>query len=55
VMAASRAAGYEAAVTVLHGTRHVPGNAFELRRVRARGADTASEIVTRMTPPSWRQ
>jgi peptidoglycan/xylan/chitin deacetylase (PgdA/CDA1 family) len=54
VMAASRAAGYEAAVTVLHGTRHVPGNAFELRRVRARGADTASEIVTRMTPPSWR-
>jgi peptidoglycan/xylan/chitin deacetylase (PgdA/CDA1 family) len=55
VMAATRAAGYEAAVTVLHGTRHVPGSAFELRRVRARGADTAAEIVTRMTPPSWRQ
>jgi peptidoglycan/xylan/chitin deacetylase (PgdA/CDA1 family) len=55
VMAATKAAGYEAAVTVLHGTRHVPGMAFELRRVRARGADTATEIVTRMTPPSWRQ
>jgi len=55
VVAASRAAGYEAAVTVLHGTRHVPGSAFELRRVRARGADTVPEIVTRMTTPSWRQ
>jgi peptidoglycan/xylan/chitin deacetylase (PgdA/CDA1 family) len=55
VMAATRAAGYEAAVTVLHGTRHAPGNAFELRRVRARGADTATAILGRMTPPSWRQ
>jgi peptidoglycan/xylan/chitin deacetylase (PgdA/CDA1 family) len=55
VMAASRAAGYEAAVTVLHGTRHTPGNAFELPRVRARGADSPTEIVTRMTPASWRQ
>ena len=55
VMAAARAAGYDAAVTVLHGTRHAPGGAFELRRVRARGADTVNEIVTRMTPPSWHQ
>jgi peptidoglycan/xylan/chitin deacetylase (PgdA/CDA1 family) len=55
VMAATRAAGYEAAVTVLHGTRHTPGLAFELRRVRARGADTATEIVARMTVASWRQ
>jgi peptidoglycan/xylan/chitin deacetylase (PgdA/CDA1 family) len=55
VMAATRAAGYEAAVTVLHGTRHTPGLAFELRRVRARGADTAAEIVGRMTVASWRQ
>lgn len=55
VMAATRAAGYEAAVTVLHGTRHVPANAFELRRVRARGADSVNEIVSRMTPPAWRQ
>jgi peptidoglycan/xylan/chitin deacetylase (PgdA/CDA1 family) len=55
VIAASRAAGYAAAVTVLHGTRHVPGNALELRRVRARGADTVSEIVARLAPPSWRQ
>jgi hypothetical protein len=55
VMAATRAAGYEAAVTVLHGTRHVPANAFELRRVRARGTDSVNEIVGRMTPPAWRQ
>jgi len=55
VIAATRAAGYQAAVTVLHGTRHAPGSAFELRRVRARGADTVPEIVTRMAPPSWRQ
>lgn len=54
VMAASKAAGYAAAVTVLHGIRHVPAQAFELRRVRARGADTAPEIINRMTPPSWR-
>ncbi len=54
VMAASQAAGYEAAVTVIHGLRHVPAQAFELRRVRARGADTAAGIVTRMTPPPWR-
>lgn len=55
VMAATRAAGYDAAVTVLHGTHHTPGLAFELRRVRARGADTAAEIVGRMTVASWRQ
>ena len=55
VMAATRAAGYEAAVTVLHGTHHTQGLAFELRRVRARGADTAAEIIGRMTPASWRQ
>jgi peptidoglycan/xylan/chitin deacetylase (PgdA/CDA1 family) len=55
VMAATRAAGYEAAVTVLHGTRHVPANAFELRRVRARGTDSVNEIVGRMTPPAWHQ
>ena len=54
VMAATRAAGYEAAVTVIHGTRHVPGMAFELRRVRAHGADSVGEIVGRMTPAAWR-
>jgi peptidoglycan/xylan/chitin deacetylase (PgdA/CDA1 family) len=54
VMVATRAAGYEAAVTVTHGTHHTAGLAFELRRVRARGADTAPEIIGRMTPPSWR-
>jgi len=54
VIAASRAAGYESAVTVLHGLRHAPSQAFELRRVRARGADTAPEIVARMTPATWR-
>lgn len=55
VMAATRAAGYAAAATVLHGTRNTPALAFELRRVRARGADSVPEIVARMTPPSWRQ
>jgi peptidoglycan/xylan/chitin deacetylase (PgdA/CDA1 family) len=54
-MAATRAAGYEAAVTVNHGTHHMPSMAFELRRVRARGTDTLPEIISRMTPPSWRQ
>src|SRR5262249_26977117 len=55
VMAATRAAGYEAAVTVTHGTHHTPSLAFELRRVRARGADSVAEIIARMTPLSWRQ
>jgi peptidoglycan/xylan/chitin deacetylase (PgdA/CDA1 family) len=55
VMAATRVAGYEAAVTVLYGTHHVPANAFELRRVRARGADSVAAIIARMTPPIWRQ
>src|SRR5947208_12873249 len=54
VMAATRAAGYEAAVTVIHGTHHTPGLAFELRRVRAHGADTVAAIVARMAPLSWR-
>jgi peptidoglycan/xylan/chitin deacetylase (PgdA/CDA1 family) len=54
VMAATRAAGYQAAVTVTHGTHHTPALAFELRRVRARGADSVAEIIARMTPPSWR-
>ncbi|MCC7367694.1 MAG: polysaccharide deacetylase family protein [Chloroflexi bacterium] len=54
VMAASRAAGYEAAVTVIHGTRHTPAQAFELRRVRAHGADTPAQITARITLPSWR-
>lgn len=54
VMAASRAAGYTAAVTVVHGTRHVPGQAFELRRVRAHGADTVGQITQRFTPAAWR-
>jgi peptidoglycan/xylan/chitin deacetylase (PgdA/CDA1 family) len=55
VIAASKAAGYEAAVTVIHGTHHTPSQAFELRRVRAHGADSVAEIVARMTPASWRQ
>lgn len=54
VIAASRAAGYQAAVTVIHGTRHTPGQAFELRRVRAHGADTVAQITARITLPSWR-
>jgi peptidoglycan/xylan/chitin deacetylase (PgdA/CDA1 family) len=54
VMAASRAAGYQAAVTVLHGTRHTPTQAFELRRVRAHGADSVRQIAARFTPAAWR-
>jgi peptidoglycan/xylan/chitin deacetylase (PgdA/CDA1 family) len=54
VMAATRAAGYQAAVTVLHGTRHTPAQAFELRRVRAHGADTVGQIAARFTPAAWR-
>lgn len=54
VMAASRAAGYKAAVTVIHGTRHTPAQAFELRRVRAHGADTVGQITARFTPAAWR-
>lgn len=54
VMAATRAAGYEAAVTVKHGTHHTPAGAFELPRVRAHGADTLAQITSRFTPAAWR-
>jgi peptidoglycan/xylan/chitin deacetylase (PgdA/CDA1 family) len=52
-MAATKAAGYEAGVVVTHGTHHVPAQAFELRRVRARGTDSLAEIMARMTPAAW--
>lgn len=54
VINATRAAGYEAAVTVIHGTRHTSASPFDLRRVRAHGADTAAALVARMTPAAWR-
>jgi peptidoglycan/xylan/chitin deacetylase (PgdA/CDA1 family) len=54
-IAATRAAGYVAAVTVVHGTSHPASAPFEVTRVRARGADTSAALVARMTPPAWRR
>jgi peptidoglycan/xylan/chitin deacetylase (PgdA/CDA1 family) len=54
VIQATQEAGYAAAVTVNHGTRHAATSPFELRRVRARGSDGIEQLVARMTPPSWR-
>lgn len=54
-IAATRAAGYVAAVTVIHGTSHPSASVFELTRVRARGADTATGLLTKLTPASWRR
>ena len=52
---ASKAAGYVAAVTVIHGLTHPASSAFELTRVRAHGADTVPALTARLTPPSWRR
>jgi peptidoglycan/xylan/chitin deacetylase (PgdA/CDA1 family) len=54
-VAATKAAGYLAAVTVVHGTSHPASAPFEVTRVRARGADTSAALVARMTPASWRR
>ena len=54
-IAAAKAAGYVAAVTVVHGTIHPASAPFEMTRVRARGADTAAALAARMTPASWRR
>jgi len=54
-IAATRAAGYLAAVTVIHGLSHPAASAFELTRVRAHGADTVQALTARLTPPSWRR
>ena len=54
VILATRAAGYQAAVTVNHGTVHTGSAPFELLRVRARGSDTVEQLAARFTPASWR-
>ena len=54
-VAASRAAGYTTAVTVIHGLVHPAATPFELTRVRAHGADTAAALGARLTPASWRR
>jgi peptidoglycan/xylan/chitin deacetylase (PgdA/CDA1 family) len=54
-VAASRAAGYATAVTVIHGLIHPATTPFELTRVRAHGADTAAALGARLTPASWRR
>jgi peptidoglycan/xylan/chitin deacetylase (PgdA/CDA1 family) len=54
VIQATRAAGYQAAVTVNHGTVHTGSAPFELLRVRVRGADTVEQLAARFTPAGWR-
>ena len=54
VVRATKAAGYTAAVTVQHGTRHTAAGPFELTRVRVRGGETAEQLGAKLTPPSWR-
>lgn len=53
-MAAAAAAGYSTAVTTNHGTVLSASRLLDLPRVRARGADTAAQLVARMTPIGWR-
>jgi peptidoglycan/xylan/chitin deacetylase (PgdA/CDA1 family) len=54
VVEATRAAGYAAAVTVSHGTVHVPSALYEVFRVRVRGSDSVEKLAARFTPASWR-
>jgi peptidoglycan/xylan/chitin deacetylase (PgdA/CDA1 family) len=55
VVAATKAAGYEAAVTVNHGILQKANAPFDLLRVRARGTDTVEHLAARFTPASWRR
>ena len=54
VIVATHAAGYEAAVTVQHGTVQSAAGPYELVRVRARGSDSVDQLASRFTPASWR-
>ena len=53
VIVATHRAGYEAAVTVNHGTLQIAEGPYELRRVRARGGDSVEQLAARLTPPGW--
>jgi peptidoglycan/xylan/chitin deacetylase (PgdA/CDA1 family) len=54
-IAATKAAGYATAVTVVHGLAHPASAPFEITRVRAHGADSAAALNARLTPASWRR
>src|SRR5439155_13607667 len=54
VLATTRAAGYQAAVTTLHGIRSTRNTLFELPRVRVRSTDSISQVAERMRgKDSW--
>ncbi|MBI4499387.1 MAG: polysaccharide deacetylase family protein [Chloroflexi bacterium] len=50
VIAALRAAGYQAAVTTRHGSTHTTAEVFALRRVRVRGSDTLPAFASKLRP-----
>jgi peptidoglycan/xylan/chitin deacetylase (PgdA/CDA1 family) len=54
VVRATKAAGYAAAVTTQHGTRHTAAGPFELTRVRVRGTESVEQLAAKMTPAAWR-
>lgn len=54
VIAAARATGYEAAVTVNHGVVQERARPYELSRVRVKGADTVESLAAKMVPTFWR-
>jgi peptidoglycan/xylan/chitin deacetylase (PgdA/CDA1 family) len=54
VVRATKAAGYTAAVTTQHGTRHTAAGPFELVRVRVRGGESVAQLAAKMTPAAWR-
>ena len=54
VIAAAGAAGYQAAVTVNYGVVQRRSAAFELNRVRVKGADTLESLAAKMLPQDWK-
>jgi peptidoglycan/xylan/chitin deacetylase (PgdA/CDA1 family) len=54
VVAAARAAGYEAAVTVNYGLLQRESALFELPRVRIKDSDTVASLDAKMFVPDWK-
>jgi peptidoglycan/xylan/chitin deacetylase (PgdA/CDA1 family) len=54
VIAAARAAGYEAAVTTEPGLVQERGTPYQLSRVRVSGSDTAQSLAAKMVPTFWK-
>jgi peptidoglycan/xylan/chitin deacetylase (PgdA/CDA1 family) len=54
VIAAARTAGYQAAVTVNYGVVQRRSTAFELNRVRVKGADTPESLAVKTLPQDWK-